>query len=115
MHIHKSSERGVSISDAVGAHYHIRASQIQGQRDQQHYERQYKKADDGNAAQMSARPRADYTRYCPEFWTEKANMPNSTIDRMMLVLEKMYSPQTEAEYLNYSSKITKTIRNIICC
>lgn len=39
------------------------------------------------------------------FWTEKANMPSSTIDRMMLILEKMYSPQTESEYLSYSTNL----------
>ena len=39
------------------------------------------------------------------FWTEKANMPSSTIDRMVLILEKMYSPQTENEYLSYSTNL----------
>jgi DNA-dependent protein kinase catalytic subunit len=39
------------------------------------------------------------------FWTEKANMPSNTIDRMVLILEKMYSPQTESEYLSYSTNL----------
>ena len=39
------------------------------------------------------------------FWIEKANMPSSTIDRMVLILEKMYSPQTEREYLSYSTNL----------
>jgi DNA-dependent protein kinase catalytic subunit len=39
------------------------------------------------------------------FWLEKANMPTSTIDRMVLILEKMYSPQTEKEYLSYSTNL----------
>jgi DNA-dependent protein kinase catalytic subunit len=39
------------------------------------------------------------------FWTEKANMPSNTIDRMVLILEKMYSPQTENEYLSYSTNL----------
>ncbi len=39
------------------------------------------------------------------FWTEKANMPSSTIDRMVLILEKMYSPSTEIEYLSYSTNL----------
>jgi len=39
------------------------------------------------------------------FWIEKANMPSSTIDRMVLILEKMYSPQTEKEYLSYSTNL----------
>ncbi len=33
------------------------------------------------------------------FWLEKSNMPSNTIDRMVLILESMYSPQTEKEYL----------------
>lgn len=32
-------------------------------------------------------------------------MPASTIDRMCLILEKMYSPQTEAEYLSYATNL----------
>lgn len=39
------------------------------------------------------------------FWTEKANMPMSTIDRMVLILEKMYSPQTERDYLSYATNL----------
>lgn len=39
------------------------------------------------------------------FWTEKANMPSSTVDRMILILEKMYSPQTELEYLSYATNL----------
>lgn len=39
------------------------------------------------------------------FWIEKANMPSSTIDRMVLILENMYSPQTEKEYLSYSTNL----------
>lgn len=39
------------------------------------------------------------------FWTDRANMPSSTIDRMVLILGKMYSPQTEAEYLSYSTNL----------
>ncbi len=39
------------------------------------------------------------------FWTEKANMPSSTIDRMVLILGKMYSAQTESEYLSYSTNL----------
>ena len=39
------------------------------------------------------------------FWIEKANMPSSTIDRMVLILASMYSPQTEREYLSYSTNL----------
>lgn len=39
------------------------------------------------------------------FWTEKASMPTSTIDRMLLILEKMYSPQTERDYLSYATNL----------
>lgn len=39
------------------------------------------------------------------FWTEKANMPSNTIDRTMLILDKMYSAQTESEYLSYSTNL----------
>jgi DNA-dependent protein kinase catalytic subunit len=39
------------------------------------------------------------------FWIEKANMPSSTIDRMVLILENMYSPQTERDYLSYSTNL----------
>jgi DNA-dependent protein kinase catalytic subunit len=39
------------------------------------------------------------------FWIEKGNMPTSTIDRMVLILQTMYSPQTEAEYLSYSTNL----------
>lgn len=39
------------------------------------------------------------------FWTERANMPTNTIDRMVLILNTMYSPQTESEYLSYSTNL----------
>ncbi|CAF0815340.1 unnamed protein product [Brachionus calyciflorus] len=39
------------------------------------------------------------------FWTEKADMPSNTIDRMILILEKLYSPQTEREFLSYSTNL----------
>lgn len=39
------------------------------------------------------------------FWTDRANMPSNTIDRMVLILGKMYSSQTEAEYLSYSTNL----------
>lgn len=39
------------------------------------------------------------------FWTEKASMPTSTIDRMLLILDKMYSPQTERDYLSYATNL----------
>lgn len=32
-------------------------------------------------------------------------MPTSTIDRMVLILEKMYSPQTERDYLSYATNL----------
>ncbi|RNA36049.1 DNA-dependent kinase catalytic subunit [Brachionus plicatilis] len=39
------------------------------------------------------------------FWTEKADMPSNTIDRMLLIVEKLYSPKTEREFLSYSTNL----------
>jgi len=39
------------------------------------------------------------------FWCEQSNMPTNTIERMVLVLGKMYSPLTENEYLSYSTNL----------
>lgn len=39
------------------------------------------------------------------FWTEKANMPLATIDRMCMILERMYSPHVENEYLSYATNL----------
>ena len=32
-------------------------------------------------------------------------MPSSTIDRMCMILDKMYSPQIESEYLSYATNL----------
>ena len=39
------------------------------------------------------------------FWTEKVNMPTNTLDRIVLILDGMYSPATEREYLSYSTNL----------
>lgn len=39
------------------------------------------------------------------FWTDKAYLSNNTIDRIVSILNKMYSPETEYEYLSYSTDL----------
>ena len=39
------------------------------------------------------------------FWTEKADIPSNTIDRMLMIVKRLYSPKTESEYLSYSTNL----------
>jgi DNA-dependent protein kinase catalytic subunit len=39
------------------------------------------------------------------FWTSSANMPSSTIDRLVLILGSMYSSHTETEFLSYATNL----------
>ena len=37
------------------------------------------------------------------FWTDGSRLPVDTFDRMVAMLEAMYSPDTERDYLTYAS------------
>ena len=39
------------------------------------------------------------------FWTDESRLPTETFDRMVAMLEAMYSPATEPDYLIYASNL----------
>ena len=39
------------------------------------------------------------------FWSHETRLPVSTLDRMMAMLEAMYVPSTESQYLAYATNL----------
>ena len=39
------------------------------------------------------------------FWSHETRLPTETIDRLVAMLEAMYSPQTENKYLSYATSL----------
>ena len=39
------------------------------------------------------------------FWSHETRLPTETIDRLVAMLEAMYSPQTENKYLSYATNL----------
>ena len=39
------------------------------------------------------------------FWSDETRLPPGTLDRMVAMLEAMYSPGTEAQYLSYATSL----------
>ena len=39
------------------------------------------------------------------FWSDVRRLPEGTLDRMVAMLEAMYSPQTESRYLSYATNL----------
>ena len=39
------------------------------------------------------------------FWSDETRLPTGTLDRMVAMLEAMYSPATESKYLSYATNL----------
>ena len=39
------------------------------------------------------------------FWSHETRLPTETIDRLVAMLEAMYSPQSETKYLSYATNL----------
>ena len=39
------------------------------------------------------------------FWSSETRLPRGTLDRMVAMLEAMYSPVTEQQYLSYATNL----------
>ncbi len=39
------------------------------------------------------------------FWSHESRLPEATLDRMVAMLEAMYSPDTESHYLSYATNL----------
>jgi len=39
------------------------------------------------------------------FWSDETRLPSSTFERLTSMLEAMYSPSTENQYLSYASNL----------
>ena len=39
------------------------------------------------------------------FWSHETRLPEGTLDRLVAMLEAMYSPATEASYLSYATNL----------
>ena len=39
------------------------------------------------------------------FWSDVSRLPEATLERMVAMLEAMYSPQTESRYLSYATNL----------